>query len=276
VMREQFAIGIFALSCVALIVVLVRYIWVPLWFRRNFTLALNSEVRPLDGSVRLPAQVEEYFRRAESPLKSRGFEWLGDRAHTGLTDRVASSSRMFVNREKRGMASIAVSYLKNRDGAWEIKHTITVFRTDFTNGTTVSTSNIPVFQLWPRGPNSQAQRFANIRDPALLHEVHEAIIERSCAGNMKELLLDSQFKGDWLAFARYQVSEKPKKLVGTGYYWLDESRDALRPTLKGAFILVCKQSWPWKQLRERWHERAATRVLRELGRDEQGRPRVAP
>ena len=57
--------------------------------------------------------------------------------------------------------------------------------------------------------------------------------------------------------------------------WLDESRDALRPTLKGAFILVCKRSWPWKQLQTWKRARDAARTLHELGRDEQGRPRVS-
>jgi hypothetical protein len=274
-MRDPFSFEVFALFCAALFVPVVRYVWVPLRLRRNFTLAANSDIQPLDGSVSLPAQVEEFFRSAELPLKSRGFEWLGDRAHTGLTDRVAGSVRMFVNRERRCIASIAVSYLKNREGVWQIKHAFTVFRTDFTDGTTLATSNSPTLQFRPPRPTWRPHRFVNIKDPAVLQQLHEAILERSCAGRNRDLLLDSRFKGDWLAFARFQASEEPKHLLGTGYYWLDESANVLRPTIKGAFMTAWKRSWLWMQWRERKRDRDAARTLLELGLDEQGQP-LAP
>jgi len=272
--RDLSYFGVFALFCAALFVPVVRYVWVPLRLRRNFTLAANSDIQPLDGSISLPPQVEEFFRSAEVSLKSRGFEWLGDRAQTGLTDRVAGSARMFVNRERRCIASIAVSYLKNLEGVWQIKHAFTVFRTDFTDGTTLATSNSSTLQFRPPRPTWRSHRFVKIEDPAVLQQLHEAIIERSCAGRIRDLLLDSQFKGDWLAFARYQASEEPAHLVDTGYYWLDESADVLRPTIKGAFISAWKHSWPWKQLRGRKRDRDAARTLLELGLDEQGQPRA--
>jgi hypothetical protein len=268
-MLDLFGLLVFALLCAALWVPCVR---VPLRFRRNFTIAVNSEIRPLDGSVSLPPPVEELFTRAELRIKSCGFELLGDRAHTGLTDRVADSARMFVNREKRGIASIAVSYLKNRAGVWQIKQTYTVFRTDFTNGTTLATTNSPTLQFRPPRPSWQSHRFTKIQDPAVLHQLHEAIIERFHAGSIKDLLLDSRFRGDWLVFARFQAREEPQHLVDTGYFWLDESADVLRPTIKGAFLSAWKQHWPWKQLRVRKRDRDAARTLREFGLDEQGQP----
>jgi hypothetical protein len=260
--------------CVALVLVAPRYVLRPLRFRRKFNVRATPDIRPLVPSVRLPTQVGEFFGVTGAPLKSCGFELLGDYALIGFTARTAGTTRLYVNRAKRDMVSVFVIYLRDPVQKWRIKLSVMTFRTDFTDGTALFTSNAATLSFWPKRSYWESHRFIGIEDPAALYRVHEAIIDRFHGSKNKDLLLDSRFNGDWLAFARYENNETPKQMLATGYYWLDATAGVLRLTIKGSFLTIWKRNWPWKQLRERWRDRDAARLLRKLGVDEDGREKA--
>ena len=260
--------------CVALVLVAPRYVLRPLRFRRKFNLRATPDIRPLDPSVRLPTKVDEFFGVTAAPLKSCGFELLGDYTLVGFAARTAATTRLYVNRAKRDMVSVIVIYLRDPVKNWQVKLAVTTIRADFADGTALATSNAATLSFWPNRSNWESHRFIRIEDPAALYGVHEAIIARFHGNKNKDLLLDSKFNGDWLAFARDESNETPKQMVATGYYWLDATAGVLRPTIKGSYLTVWKRNWPWKQLRERWRDSDAARLLRKLGLDEAGREKA--
>jgi hypothetical protein len=271
-MNERDVVEMIVAACAFLLIVGTRYVLAPLRFRRSHYLAGSPEIRPLDAAQRLPPDVEEFFKKEEGALRSCGFEPLGDHAITNLTKRVAGNARLFVNHPKRTLATLLVTYLKTKKEVWQINKKSMVFRTDFADGCSLHTSNVALLHIRPPRPTMHGYRFIRIIDPAALHRVHEAIIERLFERKTRDLVLDSKFDGDHIRFARWQAERERAHLVETGYYYHDKASDTLRLTVKGAFLGAWKRSWPWRQFRDRKRDRDAARVLKQIGMNEYGQP----
>jgi hypothetical protein len=270
-MRDRNEFRLVIALCVALFFVAARYLLQPLRFRERQRFAARPELRPLDPSQKLPDKVDIYLKRVEDSLHARGFDRLGDYALANFADRVAGTNRLFVDRVKRNMAGVTIGYLKGANGEWNINQTVIAFRTDFADGSTLITSNFKLINAVPPRPNVTTYRFVRIKDPSVLHKIHEGILARFFEAKIRDLVLDSKFAGDATALAQWQSAEEIGRLADSGYYYHDEATDKLRPTLKGAYLAVWKNSWPWKELRERRRDAEARRVLRDLGLDAEGR-----
>jgi hypothetical protein len=271
-MNEIEFVALVFVACAFIPAVCVRYLVVPLFLRRNFRLAASPEIRPVDPAQRRPQDADDFFRSGSDSLTGHGFELLGDHAIPNMTERVAGVSRLFVNRSQRALATLLVSFRKDKNGVWRINAMSTIIRTDFADGRSLRTSNIALLQFRPSKPMIRGYRFVKIRDSATLHRVHEAIIERQFDGKTKDLLLDAKFGGDDMRFIRWQAAEEPRHLVETGYCYHDQATNSLRMTLKGVFLATWKSSWPWKQLRIRKRDRDADRILKQVGMNEYGQP----
>jgi hypothetical protein len=268
---DPFRLKIIIAACAVAYVVGRLYVLVPLRIRKTHWFAANPEMRPIDPAVRIPPQVKEFLKRADEPLCAVGYEPLGDHANTNFAQRVAGTTRLFVNRGKRTMASVIVTYVKNREGIWKINQPVIGFRTDFDDGFVLFTSNAGPLNARPHEPTIRSYRFVEIQDPEALNRIHEAIVERFFNLKTRDLVLDSKFNGDATRFKQWQAMQEPTRLVETGYYYHDEVADTLRLTLKGAFLTVWKGRWPWKQLRIRKRDRDAAQILRAVGMNESGK-----
>lgn len=269
-MHDRLQFRLVVALCVALVFVVARYVLQPLRFREKQHFAPRPEIQPLAASQKLPEKVDAYLGRVEAALHARGYQRLGDYALANFAPRVAGTTRLFVNRDQRTMAAATIGYQKNANGEWEIKHTVIGFRTDFTDGSRLATSNFKLINAIPPKANVQTYRFIRIKDPSVLHKVHEGILARDYEAKRRDLLLDSKFGGDATAYNQWQSDEEIARLTESGYYYHDEATDKLRPTLKGAYLAVWKNSWPWKEVRESRRDRDAARVLRELEREGRG------
>jgi hypothetical protein len=272
-MRERTSIEVIFILCVVSIVALTRYVFIPLRLRRTQWLAMDAEAQPIDPAQRQPERVENYLKRVADALGPEGFEVLGDYALANFTERVAGINRILVNRATRTFASVIVNFLKNKAGAWDINQTVIAFRTDFADGSQLVTSNFKLINAVPPKPQLRTCRFVRVRNPQVLAEIHDAILERYYEGIRRELPLDTRFGGDATAFVRSQLPEELERYVASGYYYEDQADRRLRLTLRGAFLTAWKNSSPWKGLRYQKRDREAARLLKELAMDYQGRKR---
>jgi hypothetical protein len=150
---------------------------------------------------------------------------------------------------------------------------VIAFRTDFADGSQLVTSNFKLINAVPPKPQLRTCRFVRVRNPQVLAEIHDAILERYYEGIRRELPLDTRFGGDATAFVRSQLPEELERYVASGYYYEDQADRRLRLTLRGAFLTAWKNSSPWKGLRYQKRDREAARLLKELEMDYQGRKR---
>lgn len=275
-MWDSLDYGLVALCCTFAFFVGVRYLVLALMFRKRQSFGARPDIRPIAPDQRPPREAEASFKLVDGPLEEIGYQRAGDSANPNFHERLAGTNRIFVNRATRTMAIIIIGYRKNASGVWQFKWSTFAIRTDFTDGSLLVTSNSAALHARPSRPDHRSIRFVNIKDLRVLHQVHVAILERDYAGKIRDLVADSKFNGDVVRLTEWFSSEEKRRLVETGYFYHDTESDKLRPTLKGAYLTVWKNSWPWKQLRIRNRDREAARVLREIGLNEQGRPRTPP
>jgi len=272
-MRASTSIEVIFILCVVSIVALTRYVFIPLRLRRTHWLATDAEIQPVDPAQPQPERVEAYLKRVADVLRPEGFEVLGDYALTNFLERVAGVNRVLVNRTTRTSATVLINFLKSKAGVWDMNQTVIAFRTDFVDGTQLVTSNFKLTNAVPPKPGLRTCSFVRFRNPQVLAEIHEAILERYYEEIRRELPLDTRFGGDPTAFVRSHQPEAFELYVASGYYYEDREENRLRLTLKGAFLTAWKNSSPWKGLRDGKRDREAARILKELEMDYQGRKR---
>jgi hypothetical protein len=164
-------------------------------------------------------------------------------------------------------------FVKNKARVWEINQTVIAFRTEFADGSQLVTSNFKLINAVPPKPGARTCTFIRFRNPQVLAEIHEAIVDRYYEGKRRDWPLDTRFGGDATAFVRSHQPETLERYVTSGYYYENRDENRLRLTLKGAFLTAWKNSSPWKGLRYQKRDREAARILKELGMDYQGRKR---
>ncbi len=272
-MRERLWIEVAIFCCLFGLILVARYLFAPLRLRRTHWLATDVESQPIDSNQRQPEKVEAYLKRVAEALRPEGFEVVGDYALTNFTNRVAGLNRILVNRAKRTAASVIINFLQKKSGEWEINQSVIAIRTDFADGSQLITSNFKLINAVPPRPEVRTYRFVRVRNPQILVGIHEAMLDRFHDGKRRDFPLDSRFGGDATAFMRSQMAEELERYVAAGYYYEDEADKRLRLTLKGAYLSVWKNSWPWKEIRYQKREREATRMLKQLGMDYEGRKR---
>jgi hypothetical protein len=272
-MRESTSIELIFILCVVSIVALTRYVFIPLRLRRTQWLAMDAEIQPIDPAQRQPERVEAYLKRVAEVLRLEGFEVLGDYALANFTERVAAINRVLANRATRTSASVIVSFLKNKAGVWDMNQTVIAFRTDFADGSQLVTSNFKLINAVPPKPEVRTCSFVRFRNPQVLAEIHDAILDRYYEGKRRDWPLDTRFGGDPTAFVRSHQPETLERYVASGFYYEDQADRRLRLTLKGAFLTAWKNSSPWKGLRYQKRDREAARLLKQLGMDYEGRKR---
>lgn len=135
------------------------------------------------------------------------------------------------------------------------------FLTQFSDGTAIVTSNTSSAGVFPRDPKVSSVRCPGIRDFGLLYRFHRARVERARGGRAATLdhMKDARtrMENDW--------TQTFERLVGAGYYSIDQARELYVPTLKGAFLMTYRLLPPFKQIQKLRRDRLAERTLRELG-----------
>lgn len=242
-----------------------RYVLLPITLQKSHWISAKPDRDLFNPAEQpLPAPVQEFFSSVENDLRTRGFESLGDSALTNFAERTAGNFRHFVNRANRDMGMVGAVYGKGKEGTWQVSVRSITFRTDFVDGLVLGTSNRTPMLSRPTRPNVRGYRFVDVHSASKLYEIHSAIVRHLFDGKLKDLPLDSKFNGDPSRLLDWYSSTELGHLVETGYYFLDEGTQKLRLTLKGAFLTAWKGQWPWKQLRLRWRDRTAARMLRQL------------
>ncbi len=151
-------------------------------------------------------------------------------------------------------------------GPFQHLSTSLVFRTDFTDGSHLGTTDKAVASLFPVQARDGSMPCPWVREVHHLYQIHEASVARYAANGVP-VNPGLQDPADYLrTFARKQH----ERFVETGYLALDEASGTYRYTWKGAFLSAWKLTWPIKSIRVWLRHRRALRCLRAMGREDLG------
>jgi hypothetical protein len=226
---------------------------------------------PLDRLGRLnlavPAAISESFSVIEKMLADWGFVAIDDiivtpNAVTSAVSRHTGVRRAFVEPSHREFAVAHLSFAKSVDAKWASVDAHVEFLTRLADGTALRTSNTPTFDLLPSPPGLSHYQLIGFTDPAVVHRVHRAMINRCGSVLALEPRITAEFGSDAIAYFRWASRKRRDHLVETGYFYRDARDHSLRPTLKGT-VTLWKTLWPEKWWVSRRVRRAATRLVAE-------------
>lgn len=218
------------------------------------------------GERQIPVAVDDFFRRVVILLEPEGFEVVQGLYLPNQVANVKAMFLMLVNRAAGDSALASAFYGKNAHGGMKLVTSYVEFTTRFRDGTVLDT-NDNAFMAGARRTREKmvTYRFPQVRDPARLYQVHQALVRRDAPASQKVLRLDSEFHGDAAAYLAAVIVEDYQLQVKEGWMQLAEHGTKYRMTLWGAYILCWKELWPIKPLMKAKAKRESTQLLAELG-----------
>jgi hypothetical protein len=239
------------------------YAWIaaPVIIKRRNWCAADPTLQAFDpNSADTPVEAAESLQAVVPALEALGFRNLGHFRASETVPHTRAYVTLFEDRPARQTARLMTTIAEIR-GRRQVE-TVLAFFTEFTDGTSLVTSNNVTRRLVPLvGFREGSMAFPEVRDPRRLYEIHQASVARFASDAIR---LEPQTR-DPVEFLRQSVRRETAKLAETGYYAFDEESQIYRPTWKGALLMGWKSVIPIKPIREMLRRRRAARLLHELG-----------
>ncbi len=134
------------------------------------------------------------------------------------------------------------------------------FSTRFLNGLAIETNSNDRLPLTPGNPALRVFRFADIRDPKELYEMHRQLLLRYAQGLYPQGEPQGQGIKRWVRTAENYGPRHAK----IGYMALSKDGSAYGLTWKGAFLVTLRGMWPVSLLRKLYERQAMFAVRRKL------------
>ena len=209
----------------------------------------------------LPDEVVAFFAHTSRTLAPEGFEPAV--CLSQVQRAIGTVLQLYVNRDKGDLAMAAAMYqIPSGHSAPRLASAYVEFCTVFSDDCEVCTNNSSTANPLPAGrfPNKIVLQFAGARDLSDLYRVHSAAASHVRPG-VKGILPDPGAEQSALndAFAK----DLPR-FEEIGYMYLDRSRDAYRPTWKGAYLMSWKSIWPGSAIAKARARRRGAAFLSEI------------
>jgi uncharacterized protein DUF4253 len=131
----------------------------------------------------------------------------------------------------------------------------------FEGDRSLTVQNTPIPGAFARIRGRDKQRFRSVRDPARLYRIYQALLVRRYGATRRA---PSDHREDPAGFLAAAMARELRQQVDTGYFWLDSTLDAYRPTWKGAWLMCWKLLQPFRDFGEWRSDQRAKALLREL------------
>jgi hypothetical protein len=231
------------------------------WTHESQWIAIDTEhvsINPEGPGI--PREVSAFYRRAVAGLSPLGFKPVLSYSMTNPVPNAIGYATVFKNDRTSEVATIVNSVVSS--GINGINTSLLLFRTDFADGTMVTTNNAisPSYFPTPRPP-VHVFAFPQVRDPGRLYEVHQAVVGQFDGGSPRHDPIGDEPD----AYLQRSGQREHARYLACGYHYLDETKGVQRVTWKGAFMATLKLIWPVRQIRTVLRRWKAAKMLHELG-----------
>ncbi|MCA9076448.1 MAG: hypothetical protein KDA93_15575 [Planctomycetaceae bacterium] len=242
------------------------YAFVPLMILAKFNFEAKPRIIPVDlDDYEWPPEADKLFRRASSTLMKLGFEIDEAFFLPSVVENVKTIGVLMVNRVQRDCAMIAAIYaLPVQPGS--LKNLYVEFTSGGPDDTVFDTNNSDQLSAFPTPDRKTIYQLPKVKDVADLYAIHQAIMQRDgLTMSSKTFKLDTEYRGDVIKLLQAGMGREFADAAADGYLKTD-GETHYRPTVKGAFLMVWKELWPWKMVRRNRRDRKAAELLEELER----------
>ena len=254
---ERYVTGPWSWASILTVAPLIFIVGTGVWAHQSQRFAIAAEhvsINPEGPGI--PREVSAYYRHAVAGLTPLGFRPVLSYSATRVPNAIGFAT-LFKNERTSEVATIVNSFVSSGFNTHWL-----LFRTDFADGTRVSTNNnnFPSYLPAPRPP-VHVFTFPQVQDPGRLYEVHQAVVGQFDWGSPRS----DPIGDDPDAYVKQSQQREHARFVACGYHYLDETKGVKRLTWKGAFMSVLKLNRPVREIRKLWRWWKAARMLRELG-----------
>lgn len=251
--------ALFVLAIYPIYLVFALYVFAPLGTRKRQAKSRQQDYISIELPDLPPEVAAEFY--ANSPiLASLGFESIGHVSHHVANTRQNAYISVWVNRATGDTVQIIAVCTPSVVASLKIAKLVT-FRTEFTDGTMIGTTNTKTPGVFPPDPKLDSVRCEGIWFVPLLYQIHLARVARNQNGRKPTL---DRFQ-DAATRLQLEFTETYERLIAAGYYAIDATSDKYVPTYKGAFFMCYKLLPPFKQIRKLIRDRKTNRTLQTLG-----------
>jgi hypothetical protein len=256
--RRQLDHPYLVLSLVFGAIILSPYMLWPRRLRRTQWISADPTHEPIDPrGPDVPSEVAATTTSAVEGLAPLGFSVKYAYRTRDLIRNGTAYAVLFEN-ESGDVAKLIVSEVS---GAARQVSIVLVYTSEFADGTEIHTTNSRSPSLYPPpSPPAQVFTLPQANGAASLYAIHRALVARF-GGDGPRL---DHLRGGLVGYLRRTKEQSHKRMIATGYYYLDETGRLLRPTWKGATLMAWKLLWPIKQIRGARRRHRAERLLQSL------------
>ncbi|HEV7994256.1 MAG TPA: hypothetical protein VGP25_20700 [Gemmatimonadaceae bacterium] len=237
---------------------LSRYVRGPMALYRMPATVFNARMRLVDTSESVDPHVQAFIEQTESALISDGFV-LPQRIAISAESPLPSLESVLENPVTGDLANVVAMLSKSSTEMSPVVTAVT-FRSAFTDGRQLQTSNSTHVGFWPDQPTHDNVVLPDVRDPLELLQLHRARVARRSAAVEQTKLTRGTTPEQRLAYATRQQLDSTNFLIACGYR--KRSPQGVRLTARGATLMAWRRSFPWKQISERQRQRAVAAVMR--------------
>jgi hypothetical protein len=214
-----------------------------------------------------PAEIERLFTEATAALRQEGFDIAECVFLPTAVPNVKTAVVLLVNREESDSAIVTAMYAQPVT-ATSLRTLYVEFSTRSDDDAVFDTNNSSQLGAFPQRERTDLYQFVRVADARMLYRLHAAILQRhGCIRSRRILRLDHQYRSDAVAWLQDSMIEEFEAAAQAGYLRLTDDRQFYRPTLKGAYLIVWKELWPWKMVRRIRRDQKAQALLADLQRE---------
>ncbi|MCA9025166.1 MAG: hypothetical protein KDA86_08120 [Planctomycetaceae bacterium] len=242
------------------------YLLAPLAIFGSMKLEANPRVIRFDlGDYEWPEAAQRLFEQASSTLEKNGFVVTEGFFLPSVISNVKTAGVLLLNRQQRDAAMIVAMY-GLPVSAESLKTMFVEFSTSSLDGHVYDTNNSSQLSSFPRPSNKTTNQLPQITDTEILYRIHQAVMQHDgISTSSKSFRIDTEYNGDVITLLQDSMRDEFEKAEAAGYLKrADETYFA--PTIKGAFLMVWKELWPARTIRQRSRDRRAQALLNELQR----------
>ena len=206
----------------------------------------------------IPSAVLTFLLNSTDALEARGFEPEAYLSLPNQMENVRVFLVLLVDRERGDKA--AVTAILARQAFGEQVTSYVEFSTRFASGKLVDTMNSPVIGSFERLPHETKTAFANLKDLALLHNLHRHIIADVAKIAPEDAPVVYE-RGRAVEYFGEVMVRGYDEQVEAGVLRLDEGAGVYRPTLAGAYKMTWRALFPLKWILTQARDSRARQIL---------------
>lgn len=239
----------------------VLYLFAPLVIKQSQYLREQADYQVIDRE-HMPADVRAFFDQTLLELEAIGYR----RAVVARDVGAVPGGEQYVGLAYHPLTSdtATIAFTIAGSAGAQVRQRTVIFDTVFEDSSRIETGNFADAGVFPPNPASTKLHIPRLHDVVLLNEVHTRRRERYQPTGTRPLLPPP---GRELEALLEEDQQEKERVVAKGYYYLDEAAGRYRPTLKGAYLMTWKLTFPVGVLRRLAKTVRARRQLRELGLD---------